>query len=315
MRESITLGRLNVLIGRNNSGKSAFLEALSLFPIPFNAYHAPFLDSSRIQLIAQLHSGLESLVYGYSGIAEIKFSINHNEIMYRITDHGNIFAFIDGKRLDSQTYLKEIAKILGVKEEERWLMKINSMVAFIPNDSNFLKSVREKIVSAWSTIMKSGANVRVVRDLISRVVHDEFTEVYLGANNVLELRKELPDDKVFWIRVTDIGDGVERLLISALYLEVLRPKLVLWDDIEASAHPGLIEVLIKWLINKNWQIVISTHSIDVLNLLTKIAPADTLIWVLRSDEYDRLNIKQLTIDDVADILESNIDIRRILDQL
>ena len=295
MRESITLGRLNVLIGRNNSGKSAFLEALSLFPIPFNAYHAPFLDSSRIQLIAQLHSGLESLVYGYSGIAEIKFSINHNEIMYRITDHGNIFAFIDGKRLDSQTYLKE--------------------VAFIPNDSNFLKSVREKIVSAWSTIMKSGANVRVVRDLISRVVHDEFTEVYLGANNVLELRKELPDDKVFWIRVTDIGDGVERLLISALYLEVLRPKLVLWDDIEASAHPGLIEVLIKWLINKNWQIVISTHSIDVLNLLTKIAPADTLIWVLRSDEYDRLNIKQLTIDDVADILESNIDIRRILDQL
>ena len=52
MRESITLGRLNVLIGRNNSGKSAFLEALSLFPIPFNAYHAPFLDSSRIQLIA-----------------------------------------------------------------------------------------------------------------------------------------------------------------------------------------------------------------------------------------------------------------------
>ena len=91
--------------------------------------------------------------------------------------------------------------------------------------------------------------------------------------------------------------------------------MVLWDDIEASAHPGLIEVLIKWLINKNWQIVISTHSIDVLNLLTKIAPADTLIWVLRCDEYDRLNIKQLTIDDVADILESNIDIRRILDQL
>ena len=135
----------------------------------------------------------------------------------------------------------------------------------------------------------------------------------MGIERKLMLWEELPDGRVFWIWVTDIGDGVERALITALYLELLNPKLVLWDDFEASAHSGLIEVLINWLATKDWQIVISTHSIDVLDSVTKIGLEDASILVLRSDEHDKLYVKILSVDELADAFESNVDIRKLLD--
>ena len=312
-REPIRLSKFNVLIGRNNSGKSAILEALSFFPIPFREYSTPFVGVSRLEFISKLHGGYDSLIYGYSGISEIKFMLNNAEVIYRITDKGNVFATINGEELGSEDYVRKIASIFGFKTDKGYVEKLSSLVAFIPNDTQFIRSLSGSIISAWNFIMKSGANVRIVRDLVSKVVHDRFTELFLGAERTLMLRKELPDDKIFWIKVIDIGDGIERALITALYLEALQPKLVLWDDFEASAHPGLIEVLIEWLASKDWQVVISTHSIDVLDRITKIDPEGTSILALKNDEYDRLSVRLWSVDELSDAFERNVDIRSLLD--
>lgn len=55
-----------------------------------------------------------------------------------------------------------------------------------------------------------------------------------------------------------------------LLLEAVKPKIVLWDDFEVFAHPSLIETLLKWLTEEDWQVVLSTHSIDILYALLSI---------------------------------------------
>ncbi len=169
--------------------------------------------------------------------------------------------------------------------------------------------VKEK---TWNYLMKSGANVRIVKELISKVVRDDFTEVHVGPNNKLEIRKVI-GDKVFFIDVADIGDGIERVLTYALSLEAVQPKIVLWDDIEASAHPGLVKVLLEWLASKNWQVILSTHSIDVLHALLDIELEDIQILALNKDEQDTLKYRIYSLDELEEMFKSGIDIRKILD--
>ncbi|MEA1893871.1 MAG: AAA family ATPase [Euryarchaeota archaeon] len=65
-KEPIKLAKVNVLIGKNNSGKSSLLEALYLFPLP--RLHSTIYGGDRINQIGEGHSGTDSLVYGYSGL-------------------------------------------------------------------------------------------------------------------------------------------------------------------------------------------------------------------------------------------------------
>jgi len=312
-KKPIKLSKFNVLIGKNNSGKSSILESLFLFPLPFRVYSIPFLGKSKIDFIAGLHSNSSALIYGYAGKSEISFRVRNNEIIYILEHSGDVKTEINYTEISEQKYIEKIRDILEIDSKKDAVKRLMTYSIFMPNDTNFIKIVSDSIKNKWNLIMKSGANVKIVKELISKVVHDTFTEVFLGIGNILMLRKELSNDKIFWIKVPDIGDGVEKVLISTLFIEISQPKIILWDDIEASAHPGLIEVLIEWLAKKDVQIVLSTHSIDVLDAISKVEPKDASILITKMDKNDFLKVRTLDLDELSDAIESNLDIRKICD--
>lgn len=155
----------------------------------------------------------------------------------------------------------------------------------------------------------------VFRDLIDPVVHDVFTEVLIERGR-LKLRKEVSEDiGPLYIDTADLGDGVERLCLVVLALEYLKPRLVLWDDIEASAHPGLVETVLRWLSSRDWQVVITTHSLDVLLELINIWPRDCSVIVLRKRRDDVVEHRVLELEDLEKMLSSGIDLRKIVAEL
>jgi len=149
-------------------------------------------------------------------------------------------------------------------------------------------------------------------ELIDKVVHDRFTETLVQFDEIT-LRKELPDKRVIYVRTADLGDGVERVLIYGLWLETYKPKVVLWDDLEASAHPGLVEAVLEWLAGRDWQVVLTTHSYDVLERLVAVEPDDASVVVLRKGADDVLDSRVLGLDELRRMIESHMDVRRVVD--
>ena len=113
--------------------------------------------------------------------------------------------------------------------------------------------------------------------------------------------------------MNDLGSGVEKILKIMSLVEVINPKLILIDDFESGLHPSLIEMFIEWLKNGKWQVVLSTHSIDVLNSIVDITPEDTSVLLLKKDSEDILNYEIFNLDKLTAYINSNSDPRYLID--
>ena len=254
----IGLSRFTVLIGPNNSAKTTVLLALFLAPYPLTTYkghlcHLPLIESTKHDFLREfLDKSEESLIYRYSGRGEINCVFKGKPLKLSLSKD-EWFKVASG-----QFEGEAVAKDLGFEDA----LSLASYVLFIPNSDSFRRRLEEKLVRRWEDVEKTGAHVKLVRELISKVVDDRLTEVNIRRHSLV-VRKELPND-IAYIKLKDMGDGVERFLISSLWLETVKPQVVLWDDLEASAHPSLIREILTWLASHDWQVVFSTHSIDVL---------------------------------------------------
>lgn len=308
-----------VLIGRNNSGKSSVLEALSLLPFPHTGFRLPYYNESRTELLAQLLGGKSSLVYAYSGFAKIEYVIKDKKWTLSFDERSE--PKLEIENIPPEHMLSNpqnsTAKALGILPGIETTREINRMVFFIPNDTSFLEKISSAMqeVSNRDFIIKTGAHVRVAK-LINDCVDDEYSEVLFSPE--LRFRKELPDN-IFYIKIKDLGDGIKKIILLFLWLEALKPALILWDDFEGSAHPSLISKVLSWLEKRrkdyNWQIILATHSIDVLNTILDLKPVDTKVIQLKKTTNDVLIHKNLDLEELENLFDANQDPRKLVDLL
>lgn len=307
-KKPLELAKFNVLVGRNNSGKSAILHALSLLPHP-DLTLPMSLDvynwKTRIGVFEYLLGGKSSAVYRYAGAASLAFTVKEKACRAEIGDRGDLF-FLEDEQINANTCCAR----LDIDAE-----RAKDLVAFVPNESRFLRSLEVRLREAWTSIEKSEAHVRVVKEIINRSVNDTFTEIIVRENE-LYARKEVQGNP-FYVKVRDLGDGVKKMLSVLLWLETSSPELVLWDDFEASVHPSLLKLVLEWLIKKDWQVVIATHSIDVLLKLLDIGfeSKDCSLLLLQKTPDDLLLQKRLTLEELEDLVSSNQDPRLLPDLL
>ena len=304
-KKPVKLSKFNVLIGKNNSAKSTLLEALYFFHSP-QIYSACEKDT-KIHQIAELHSGRDGLVYGYSGNATMTYNVNKTLFAIEITSNSGTNVFIDDEATGSQEY---ISKMLEIPEPN-----LKDISIYIPNDTEIVNKYAEYVSSMENEIVKIGTNKRVA-EFVNQCIDEKYTEV-LWIREGLSCRKERPDGSPLYIKLDDLGDGIKRATIIMLLLEARSPHIVLLDDFESASHPALIRAQLEWLSKKDWQVVLSTHSIDVLYQLLEleISPADLQILQMKKLNDDTLVYESLTIDDLDDLMNANADPRRLVDAL
>jgi len=305
-KKPIKLSKFNVLVGRNNSGKSSILEALYLLPTP-DSYNIPY-NMNKLQMISEVHSGANAMVYGYTGEAHLKYIVNDYDWGITITTEGG------GYKLNNQdpkliNYDEELA-IETVFGKKYMKLKDRGNFSFlIVNNTRFLDKLENVSKRDKQIMMKKGAHIKATK-LINDYIDDDYTEILLM--DTLQARKEL-DDNIHYISLKDLGDGIEKAISTILWIEALEPELLLWDDFEATAHPSLIYALLKYLINKRTQVVLSTHNIDILYELSEIKPKDATILQIRKTKNDILDYNSLSMDELGDLLDASIDPRLLIE--
>lgn len=329
----LKLSRIVVLIGRNNAGKSSVLEALSLLPL-MRGYNIPSHSVDRMQFIADLHAGHSSILHVYSGAATIEYLIGNAPFCIKIDENRNVEITTETEKFDINVgaALEKIAEVFNTTKEE---IRKNETVLFFPNNTLFLDKLKTAIEREplKNSIIKSGAHFRVINELINKCVDDKYSEVIFSPG--LQARKEPSKGTPYYVKIKDLGDGIERVTLITMFLEAIKPRLILWDDFEASVHPSLIKELLKWLFIKDWQVVISTHSIDVLSGLLdvtaeiisksisderlfnskKLDSSDFKILQLQKGGDDVLKHRELSLEDLENLFDANQDPRLLVDLL
>lgn len=299
----LKLSKFNVLIGKNNSGKTALLEALYLFPDP----HLPTIPSfllpavelqnlkwvpadCRLDLVEKRHSGWNSLVFGYIGTAQLKYSVEGTNWSVAI-DADDRKARISIGNDDRIISTNDIVNALKLPETE--LKKISILLL---NDDSILKNIYRFLDPLEDFFAKQGDNIEIAT-FVNDCVDDVFTEIQWKKEGLCA-RCVLPDGRTQFIRIDDFGEGIKRAIVNMLLLRYLSPNLVLWDDFGSNEHPKLINKQLAWLLNQDWQVVLSTHSIDVLHELVMIGIEEVNVIQMRKTEagilvHETLNLEQL----------------------
>jgi predicted ATPase len=151
----------------------------------------------------------------------------------------------------------------------------------------------------------------VFKEHLKGVIYDRFTEVF-PRDGELFARKEVGGTAIY-VSLNDLGEGVKRFVLTYFAVEHVNPALVLWDDVEVAAHPSLMDALLRWLAESERQVVISTHSLDVLQSVALIEPEDARIILLKKDGDDVVHHKSLELDELKEILEGGIDLRAMIE--
>jgi len=298
-KKPLVFSRLNILIGRNNAGKTTILEALSLLPQPETP--DSIIGANKIILLSQLHkskpSFYEFLLYFYTGRSEIEYHIKNQEYSIHINkDHTELYT--------SHKKILDNKGIYGIFNTTN----LGNLVIYIPFDSDFFNKMENRIEELKYQINKEGYNVKLATS-INKCLDDKYSEIMF--QDKIILRKVLGDKKFNYVNLRDLGTGAEKVIKIMAVVEVLKPKLLLIDDFEAGLHPSLINVFLNWLNQKKLQTVVSTHSIDVLYQLAEIDPEDTKILFLKKSQDDILNYNVLSLEEIEDFLNTNTDPRRL----
>ncbi|QKR00820.1 AAA family ATPase [Metallosphaera tengchongensis] len=284
---SVDLGKVNVIIGANNAGKTSLLEALYLLA---SAEQRPAGFNDSIELLAYLH-GIENNAQKSRSL----FHFYNTQLPVEIEG---------GKRRVKITYENNVIK--KVLEGDKEVTEGEQRALFV--NSLLLRKYISYIENNWETISNMTDVIKEVISDINEVNNEEYIptitfEPFAGQNTFYLMRS---DGKR--VRLFDLGEGLQIFLTVRLLYEYLKPGLILWDDIESHLNPKLLGHIIAWFENIPGQVVITTHNLAVAEDIIENFGARCLAIDVKNDG----KLVKKEIDNLSKYLKLNVDPRVIV---
>ncbi len=315
------LGRVNLIVGKNNVGKTALLEALWIYA----------KATSWSSLIKTLNSLLElrnekersegnqrSLI---NSITSIPLEINENV--------GSHFRHLFNKRPQKnkarfsiviENFLPNNSKIIkkDIRNGVTIDYELHQDACLITSPNIVTQTFHKDIVNLF--VQSSGLNTRLLTEIWDDVIlkneEDEAVKSLKiitprlvdlnfinypkgGRNRVPVARLENIEER---IPLSSLGEGMNRLLGIALALVNCKHGILLIDEVEIGLHysvlPDVWKLIFKTAKDLNVQVFATTHSKDCIEAFTQAAIDDEesegmLIRLVKKDD----KIKAFTFDE------------------
>ena len=323
------LKRVNVFIGRNNSGKSSLLESLYLASA---AFHFGERLSKRVQnKVEYLLNRRCFRGYNWTNAKEILWheyntenpihiglTVNSERISIDVFDWHphpilaykdgkyDYLCFVEGRSIDSKT--KAIGGI-----DSQILTKYDKVNTFFSGfkfiDASLVQEMDVIEKRLWKDLLKRRYDklvVEVLREGYELDVED-LTYTTYDDGRTYQLAVKLP-----WtsLRVDDLGDGARYAILLVMIATLSKNTALLIEEPENHQHPsGLAKTLDMFLTlvkQNNIQVFVTTHSLEFLRLLGKISEEkgiDVGIYFFERDKQGKVDVREITSENL-DVLES-----------
>lgn len=309
------LGRLNLLVGRNNSGKTSVLEALALFASPFDPWSwLGSVDRREGIWSSDLVDGLRWL-FPYELEHPLKLEGTGAYTVRRVTAayHALRGTFPRGDPWNKPTEPERRGAHIKITVDLAHEPSLGPLGGPLTGDFTLWD---KDIFPHPEQRYEPGLPVRVlspyshwIQDLPVRV----FSQAKLGGfeQDVIGLLQSiepsitgaeviatsskpqlyLRDKRAGLLPLSAIGDGIRRAFLLALSIPPAAGGLLLIDELETAIHVSALDPLFRWLLDAcaryRVQVFATTHSLEALDaILTVDATAGEDIVAYRLERED-----------------------------
>jgi len=256
-------GRVNLIGGKNNVGKTAFMEACllsdalskgganfhsALFTIENNRKAIKDMTESTVSKILQKNSPIQ-LSDASGNKVDLKFE--DNNIKLSITTHEKVMSFKD------------------VGNPELYIKLLSSFISSTSMNCNQL-SVDDKLLN----ILYDGVKRNRKREELNTFIN-EFD------NDLIEVDIIGNDFKIFsksqnkWVSISDYGDGIKYYIAYLSGIWTYKNNIIFIDEIENGIHytnlDKLWEIILTISKQQNVQVFATTHSKECIESYARVA--------------------------------------------
>lgn len=353
-KQTLKLRPITVLIGKNNSGKSALAKLPTLiagslsgdFLAPLN-WHNKVGDDS-----IELGASFEDLVYNRNAIKSLELEIrsgdeklevvvSKNEILQYKYNNEEIDLSLDSLRGFKINYIKfsnlnfniDYLSAFRIIPESYYSMSLEDITKIGINGRN-----------AYSLLIQDFNRDQNLINSVSKWYEDNFENWKLEILKVdtkteIQYQVAISNNGIDAINITNVGQGIHQVLplIVRSYMVEEEPILVIIEEPEThlhpSAHGNLAQRLVEsFLENNNKHYLIETHSQNFVLRLRKLVAEGILknedlaiYYVDFNEEKNESNLSLIEIDDIGEVkwwpegifsesLKEVIEIRKAQDQ-
>ncbi len=298
------LGRVNLLVGKNNCGKSSVLEALYLLHAAGNPLTFWHILSQRSEIQNEMLTDRKTtefevrhLFHGHELANGTSFTLSASDAAANRFLACTVAEMKTETNAPSNAYAQALEQILPL-QAPLLALELNGapqpVVPYFPltPSSNLLGAGKinlyslyhelggqyitgtsllpDELLAMWNAVVLKGEDDEVVRLLqclepsLERIIH-----LGMRSGFVVKL-KETPKP----IPIGTLGDGMWRMLALATASVYAKDSILLVDEIDTGLHYTVLGAMWKLLIEiskrLNIQIVATTHSLDCVTSLATI---------------------------------------------
>ena len=300
-----SLGKINLLVGDNNSGKTSLLEAIYTCCNPLEPL--AWLNTARLRETKSAGSKLESIKWlfpqsGQSGElyqGETLVSANTSfgflessgryeevEVIGQVEnnlDEGNDFIGIEGDEVKKGAKLSLKASFSGEEPMTNKLMiwSDESIIITKPKDNfipveivaSFYHRAERLQVELLTNAIING-NKKDIIELIS-TVDPAISNIFILCPETGKSSIYVSHEKLGIVPLSSLGEGLRSLLFIALTAIKLKKGILLVDDIGLFIHPdslfSFLSWLVRWCRKMEAQLFLATHSLDVVDKMLNVS--------------------------------------------
>ncbi len=284
--------RLNIFIGKNNTGKSTILEALAialdpeLIPsiVKRRGWHGivTVLSIFRLENINKnIKISIDDRVVSIEAIVphmdKIEFLIKTHKFSEKVLSL-NLDISKNRKKKSFTCYFDSKGEYKLIYQTKTELLSGENVI-FVDNRSIY----NQTPLDAYNSIFKHGykAHERLIK--VINTVYPEIRDIRLFSEEVgLEVIYERGRVPFF-----AMGDGFKSAYVYLAYLTSIEGGYILCEEPENYQHPSSRKLIVKGIIEaaKRNQIFISTHSLELIDdILAEAQDIDIRFFVPNLDE-------------------------------